>query len=219
MSSSVDSRMSLAEGHAAARQGTPGQHTTPHRHSPVPRFTPSGQYSPVSAGDALDYLAAHLARVLRGRTDAAPLAPIAIADLFHTLLPPRATAAELGFSDFAEYGVVLMRLLSGERGYVLADPELQHALLTELEKPSPDPGAYRAFARAPVSLSPRALDLIDESMACRCCGGRLPRAGDIRFCPSCGEDLGVKRCPACSAECDVDWRFCVRCGRGLADEE
>lgn len=185
----------------------------------MPRYTPAGQYSPAGVDDGLELLAAHLARALRGRTDAAPLAPIAIADLFHTLLPPRATAAELGFTDFTEYGVVLMRLLSGERGYVLADPELQNALAAELEKPAPDPGAYRAFARAPVSLSPRALDLIDESTACRCCGGRLPRAADVRFCPSCGEDLGVRRCPACSAECDVDWRFCVRCGRGLGDEE
>jgi len=183
--------------------------------SSVDSYASAIRLTPTGVSDDLDRLAAHLARVLRGRTDAAPLAPIAISDLFHTLLPPRATAAELGFDDFADYGVVLMRLLSGERGYVHADPELQRTLASELENPEPDAGAYRAFARAPISLAPRTMDLIDESTACRCCGGRLPRAGSIRFCPSCGEDLAVRRCPACSAECDVDWRFCVRCGRGL----
>src|SRR5690606_3819462 len=118
---------------------------------------------PSQAGDPLDRLAARLARAMRGRSDADPLAPIAIADLFHTLLPPRATAAELGFAgDLVAYGVVLMRLLSGERGYVLADPDLQRTLAIELTKPSPDTASYRAFARTQGARAPLALDLNDE---------------------------------------------------------
>lgn len=166
--------------------------------------------------DPLDRLAAHFARAMRSRIDAEPMAPIAIADLFHTLLPPRATASAVGLADEpGAYDVVLMRLLSGERGYVLGDADLQRALAAELERPEPDPTAYRSLARAQVGLAPRALDLLDEGSGCRCCGGRLPRTRAFRYCPTCGEDLGVKRCPACSTECSVEWHFCVTCGRAL----
>ncbi len=50
-------------------------------------------------------------------------------------------------------------------------------------------------------------------VGCRYCGGELPEAREIRFCPHCGQNLTVKQCPACSTELEVDWRFCVTCGR------
>ncbi len=51
---------------------------------------------------------------------------------------------------------------------------------------------------------------------CRYCGGLLPRGRNVTFCPYCGQDVTVQQCPACSAELDVGWRFCVACGRGVA---
>lgn len=48
---------------------------------------------------------------------------------------------------------------------------------------------------------------------CRYCAGRLPEGRKLTFCPHCGLDLSKRQCPACSTHLDVDWRFCVTCGR------
>lgn len=48
---------------------------------------------------------------------------------------------------------------------------------------------------------------------CRYCGGELPDGRDAQFCPHCGQNLSVKQCPACSTELEVDWQFCITCGR------
>lgn len=51
---------------------------------------------------------------------------------------------------------------------------------------------------------------------CHYCGSGLPKGRSVTFCPHCGEDVTIRHCPACSAELDVGWRFCVCCGRGVA---
>jgi hypothetical protein len=48
---------------------------------------------------------------------------------------------------------------------------------------------------------------------CRYCGGELPEGRDAQFCPHCGQNLSVKQCPACSTELEVEWQFCITCGR------
>jgi len=48
---------------------------------------------------------------------------------------------------------------------------------------------------------------------CRFCGGTLPEGRDAHYCPHCGENLKTRRCPACGAEMDAAWSFCVTCGR------
>jgi hypothetical protein len=48
---------------------------------------------------------------------------------------------------------------------------------------------------------------------CRYCGGELPDARDAHFCPHCGQNLSVKQCPACSTELEVEWQYCITCGR------
>jgi len=54
---------------------------------------------------------------------------------------------------------------------------------------------------------------VDVPSGCRFCGGTLPDDRDVNYCPHCGENLKTKRCPACGAEMDTTWRFCVTCGR------
>ncbi len=51
---------------------------------------------------------------------------------------------------------------------------------------------------------------------CNYCSGALPRDRAATFCPHCGENLTVRHCPACSAELDASWRYCVSCGRTMA---
>ena len=51
---------------------------------------------------------------------------------------------------------------------------------------------------------------------CHYCAHVLPRLRSLTFCPYCGQNLTVRHCPACSAEMDVDWLFCVACGRDVS---
>ena len=53
-----------------------------------------------------------------------------------------------------------------------------------------------------------------RNCGCRFCGGKLPDSRKLTFCPHCGVNLTVRQCPACSTALDVNWRFCVTCGRG-----
>ena len=53
-----------------------------------------------------------------------------------------------------------------------------------------------------------------RTCGCRFCGGKLPESRKLTFCPHCGVNLTVRQCPACSTELEVNWRFCVTCGRG-----
>jgi hypothetical protein len=51
---------------------------------------------------------------------------------------------------------------------------------------------------------------------CRYCGGSLPQGRRVTFCPHCGQNLAVQRCPACSTELELGWKFCTTCGRAVA---
>jgi len=54
--------------------------------------------------------------------------------------------------------------------------------------------------------------------SCRYCGGGLPEGRRVTFCPSCGHNLTVQHCPACSTELEVGWKFCITCGRGVGGD-
>ena len=51
---------------------------------------------------------------------------------------------------------------------------------------------------------------------CRYCARDLPAGRDARFCPHCGQNLQVLNCPACGAEVEAGWRFCITCGKSVA---
>lgn len=48
---------------------------------------------------------------------------------------------------------------------------------------------------------------------CPYCASQLPEGRPLKFCPSCGLNLLVRRCSGCSAEVESGWKFCVTCGR------
>lgn len=52
--------------------------------------------------------------------------------------------------------------------------------------------------------------------SCRYCGGTLPDGRRVSFCPHCGQNLTIQRCPACGTELEMSWKFCITCGRGIA---
>lgn len=71
-----------------------------------------------------------------------------------------------------------------------------------------------AMNGAPAAEPRRTSNSILTTCGCRFCGGKLPDARKVTFCPHCGVNLTVRQCPACSTELDVNWRYCVTCGRG-----
>ncbi|HEU4641081.1 MAG TPA: zinc ribbon domain-containing protein [Gemmatimonadaceae bacterium] len=52
--------------------------------------------------------------------------------------------------------------------------------------------------------------------SCRYCGGTLPIGRAVAFCPHCGQNLTIQRCPACGTEMEINWKYCITCGRGVA---
>ena len=52
-----------------------------------------------------------------------------------------------------------------------------------------------------------------EEPGCPYCSSPLPLGRLNKFCPSCGQNLTVRRCAGCSAEIEAGWKFCVTCGR------
>ena len=82
------------------------------------------------------------------------------------------------------------------------------------------PGRTGEFpAEAPHAAAPSAapargtFDAFSLPEGCRFCGATLPEGRQVKFCPSCGQDLTVSRCPACGSEIEAGWKFCITCGR------
>jgi hypothetical protein len=87
--------------------------------------------------------------------------------------------------------------------------------------PTPPPAEY--YASPPTSERASASSGRGASTAsavaagvCRYCGGSLPQGRRVTFCPHCGQNLAVQRCPACSTELELGWKFCTTCGRAVA---
>ena len=168
--------------------------------------------------------------------------------------------------------MTVLRLLSGERGYVRLEPEeVREGMQREVSAVNPDPAMFRNFpdariminrlaaerflrgetAYAPPTSSPVAelddedtepasssadsppsslsqadtpFELADDDETpgrqCAYCGGVLPRHRKVNFCPHCGQPPSGEelKCPACGAEVDVGWAYCVSCGRGTGFE-
>jgi hypothetical protein len=238
--------------------------------------------------DDLDRVFHRLVSNIRHRHSEYLTMPFTVQELYETLIPYRHHRRELGIETNQDYEIAVGRLLSGERDYLLADQAMRDRLRSELQSGHGDPGAFREFANAKVSLAPEALRRIraltaagDETPApggatpkepppvnatfpvvsppaaaaqapppapparaespappvvtaksaapaalssmmaasvpegCRFCGGTLPEGRTVVYCPHCGNNLSVSRCPACGSELEKGWKFCVTCGRGV----
>jgi len=94
------------------------------------------------------------------------------------------------------------------------------------DRPAQTPGITATF---PVSAPPPspgersrpAPDVLSSMMnapvpeGCRFCGGTLPEGRAVIYCPHCGNNLSISRCPACGSELEKGWKFCATCGRGV----
>jgi hypothetical protein len=245
--------------------------------------------------DDLDRVFHRLVSNIRHRHPEYLTLPFTVQELYETLIPYRHHRRELGIETNQDYEIAVTRLLSGERDYLQADPEMRDKLQAELASPHADPGGFREFAGAKVSLAPEALRRIraltvpagatdtpasttaegagqssaesnqsppasitgDAAVSptptlggfnatfpvssaaasesarptpaaissmlnaavpegCPFCSGTLPEGRAVIYCPHCGNNLSVSRCPACGGELEKGWKFCVSCGRSVA---
>lgn len=88
--------------------------------------------------------------------------PFEVSQLYQQVVPYRLNRRELGVESVEDYELALMQLLSGARGYLTGDQEMQRALRDELEALNPDLSAYRAFATSHVSLVAEAVRAMDQ---------------------------------------------------------
>jgi len=171
--------------------------------------------------DDLDRLSFRLARIFRQNFPQLATQGFTLTDLEERLLPYRETRREMADGGADSWERAMLRLLSGERGLLVAEPELRDASRNALALPSPTLALVRSWSSSLLTLggsegsteaSPAAVKLAGH--CCRYCGGRQPAGRQVTYCPHCGLDLTKRQCPACSTELDAGWRFCVTCGRG-----
>jgi hypothetical protein len=259
--------------------------------------------------DELDRMFRRLVHNIRAGFPDLVTRPFEVSALHQHLIPYRLNRGDLGIDTAEEYELTLMRLLSGARGLLNGDPDMQSALRAELESPNPDLSLFRAWGTASVSIAATSIRALDgqsppvvrspsptsptrqaemagratlelpasgaapvatmappkapgaiapgattqspkaasaapaaaaaaqkapapaapkaaataapvpvavprtHGAGCRYCGGELPEARDAHFCPHCGQNLSIKQCPACSTELEVEWQYCITCGR------
>lgn len=185
--------------------------------------------------DDLDRLAFRLSRTVRAQYPHLLTQGFTLTDLEERLLPFREARREMADGGADAFERAVLRLISGERGYLLTEPDLQAACMQALASPSPSMSLVRAWATTSLTLAntanavgtertptPPATDISvrtaeskpeTKPCGCRYCGNRLPENRRMTFCPHCGMDMTKRQCPACSTELDVNWRFCVTCGR------
>ena len=223
------------------------------------------------SGDELDRLFERLVQTLA--KDVRLAVPFPAADVYERLVPYRSNRSHLRVATHQDYEMTVLRLLSGERGYVRLEPDdVRDAMQREVTAVNPDPTMFRtfpdarlminrlaaerflrgeaAYAPAPSASAPddeadeddheeeeleaeiavprtssdTPFELADDDESpgrqCAYCGGTLPRGRKINFCPHCGQPPSGEelKCPACGAEVDVGWTYCVSCGRGTGFE-
>jgi hypothetical protein len=189
--------------------------------------------------DDLDRLFQRLVHNIRFRSPEYLTVPFTVQDLYETLVPYRHHRRELGIETNQDYETAVARLLSGERGYVRTDPELQDKLRKELASVNPDPGIFRDAAGTRVSLEQSALAAVGVTTAeqvgtttgpssrqtpdaapASASASSIPAMGDVEVpqgCRYCGgtlpEGRAVSYCPHCGM--NLSTKRCEGCGTEL----
>jgi len=162
-------------------------------------------------------------RLLSGERGYARLEPLDVREALQR--EAAATNPDAGlFRNFPEVLVMINRIaaerfLKGERAF--APPAPEPADTGHMQPVEEDEGEEADEVRpGPVPPSHFSLDDSEtQSLQCAYCGGTLPGARKVNFCPHCGQPpSGELRCPACGSEVDVGWAYCVSCGRSTGFE-
>jgi hypothetical protein len=113
--------------------------------------------------DDLDRIFRRLVQNLRGKYQQYLSTPFSTEELYQVIVPYRHNRQELGIDTNQDYEMALMRLLSGERGYLVVDRDMREALTRELESSNPDTSLFRAFNDRSVTVSSDAMAMLDPA--------------------------------------------------------
>ena len=109
--------------------------------------------------DELDRLFSLLVAALARETRVA--IPFAAAEVYERLVPYRSNRSRLNVATHQDYEMAVLRLLSGERGYVQLEPEsIREAMQREIATINPDPAYFRSFPEAQVMVNGRAAERV-----------------------------------------------------------
>ena len=127
--------------------------------------------------------------------------PFEVAELYTTLIPYRHNRRELELETNQDYEHALLRLLSGERGYIIGDPAMQTDLRAELESPNPDLTKFRAYSTTMISMAPDGARTTDPPVLRRPGSGGTaaipqPPASAVSQAVADRPTLGVPEAPA-----------------------
>lgn len=103
--------------------------------------------------DDLDRLAFRLSRTVRTQFPQLLTQGFTLTDLEERLLPYREVRREMADGGADAFETALLRLISGERGYLHTDAELQNACRQALGFPSPTLAMVRSWATTTVRLA------------------------------------------------------------------
>ncbi|HJU74603.1 MAG TPA: zinc ribbon domain-containing protein [Gemmatimonadaceae bacterium] len=85
-----------------------------------------------------------------------------VSQLYQQVVPYRLNRRELAVETVEDYELALMQLLSGARGYLTGDADMQRALQDELESLNPDLSSYRGYATSRIAIAADAVRAIDQ---------------------------------------------------------
>ncbi len=112
--------------------------------------------------DDLDRLAFRLSRTIRTQYPQLLALGFTLGDLEERLLPFREVRREMADAGTHAFEAALLRLVAGDRGYVMAEPALQSACRLALTFPSPTLSMVRAWATSTLQLNQSARAATDS---------------------------------------------------------
>lgn len=107
--------------------------------------------------DDLDRLAFRLSRTIRTQYPQLLAQGFTLSDLESRLLPYHDVRREMANGGADAFETALLRLIAGDRGYLVSDPELQGACRQALAFPSPTLAMVRAWATSTLRLAQASL--------------------------------------------------------------
>jgi len=94
--------------------------------------------------------------------------------------------------------------------------EVLRGVADERNEPASDPGELEQ-EELESDPDPETIPEAESPTRCVYCGGRLPTARAVNFCPHCGQSQTLTLCPECRSEIEPGWKHCVNCGRAVAE--